>query len=278
MSRGDALLELIFYGAAAVFLISGFGLPNWRRTEFRPGPLSAGEIRVVTWNLGGSNDRSLSALRDEHIPAIATTLVELDPDVVCVQEVGSFRQMQAVADILGPGWAILISSRGSRRVAVLAQRGELRTHAVSGLEVRALGFEYRPSDHPPIQGLALHADAFSAESRNQLIGRATESLVAHADGRPHILLGDLNLDLDMDKRRDLFTDNEYLDVETYNFVAQRMTDATLGTGPTAEPDRRLDYIFVDPDHLSVSRSGPWRGQRIGDMDHDPVVADLEFVP
>lgn len=276
MRRSDVLLELLFYAAAAIFLLSGFGLPDWRHAEFQPGTRAPGELRVVTWNLGGSSDRSLSALRDEHIPAIARTLLELDPDLVCVQEVGAFRQMELLASSLGPSWTILVSGRGSRRVAALAQGGELDANGVSGTEARSLGFEVRSREHPALQGLVLHADAFSAQARNRAIGRATEALVTYAGERPHLLLGDLNLDLDMNKRRDLFTDNEYLDVETYNFIAQRMTDATLGTGPTAEPDRRLDYIFVDPDHLSVSQSGPWRGQRVGDMDHDPVVADLAF--
>ena len=91
-----------------------------------------------------------------------------------------------------------------------------------------------------------------------------------------ILAGDLNLDIDIDKRRYLFSDDEYLDIETYNYVAQRFSDVTLNTGSTAEPDRRLDYIFADVKRLKVDRAGPWKGKRVADMDHDPVVADLKF--
>lgn len=91
-----------------------------------------------------------------------------------------------------------------------------------------------------------------------------------------ILAGDLNLDIDIDKRRDLFTDDEHLDVETYNYLAQRFSDLTRNTGSTAEPDRRLDYIFTDAKPVKVIRAGPWKGQRVADMDHDPVVADLKF--
>ena len=89
-----------------------------------------------------------------------------------------------------------------------------------------------------------------------------------------ILAGDLNLDIDLDKRRNLFSDDAYLDVETYNYVAQRLSDVTLNTGSTAEPDRRLDYIFADAKRFNLVHSGPWKGRRVADMDHDPVVVDL----
>ena len=88
-----------------------------------------------------------------------------------------------------------------------------------------------------------------------------------------MLAGDLNLDLDLDKRHDLFSDDEYRDVETYNYVASRMFDTALGTGSTAEPDRRLDYVFVTPG-TDVHHAAPWKGRRAEGMDHDPLVVDL----
>ena len=94
--------------------------------------------------------------------------------------------------------------------------------------------------------------------------------------RPRIFAGDFNLDPGLDKRRDLFSDDDHLDVETYNYVAQSMEDAALGRGPTAEPDRRLDYIFYGAEELELVEAGPWRGRRVGAMDHDPVVADFRF--
>jgi hypothetical protein len=90
--------------------------------------------------------------------------------------------------------------------------------------------------------------------------------------------GDLNLDIDLGKRRDLISDDAYLDVETYNTIVQHLVDAAVNTGSAAEPDRRLDYIFFDPGPVAVMNSGPWKGRRIADMDHDPVVSDLQFAP
>lgn len=274
MPRADRLLEAGFLVCAAGFLIGGFGLPTVRWSELTPGPRPAGHLRVVSWNLGRSGTESGGhprGLSNEHLPAIATTLRELDADLVCVQEVRSRAQMSELERLLGrTGWTSLVGAHG---IGVLAQRGGLSRIDAEGTP--GLCFEFRPRAHEPLVGLVLHADAFSARARNEAIGHATESLLAAAAGRPCLLIGDLNLDLDLDKRRDLFTDDEYLDVETYNFVAQRLDDTTLGTGPTAEPDRRLDYVFASTD-FDTTRSGPWRGRRTGDMDHDPVVVHLRY--
>lgn len=109
-----------------------------------------------------------------------------------------------------------------------------------------------------------------------LIGRATDIITGLRHNHLTILAGDLNLDFDLNKRRDLFTNDEHLDVETYNYIARHFSDVTLNTGSTAEPDRRLDYIFADANSMKVIRSGPWKGKRVADMDHDPVVADLQI--
>lgn len=122
-----------------------------------------------------------------------------------------------------------------------------------------------------VTGVVIHADALSSRRRNLQVGQAIQ-LLTEFDG-PMILAGDLNIDLDLDKRRDLFTDDEYRDVETYNYLSERLTDTTVGTGSTAEPDRRLDYVFVSG-WRDVVTAGPWRRQRAAGMDHDPVVVDL----
>lgn len=54
---------------------------------------------------------------------------------------------------------------------------------------------------------------------------------------------------------------------------------TLGSGWSArwtgpEPDRRLDYVFVDPRVYEVVGALVWKRQRAGSMDHDPLVVDL----
>ncbi len=109
-----------------------------------------------------------------------------------------------------------------------------------------------------------------------LIGRVTDMLMRHDSAYLRILAGDFNLDIDLGKRRDLFSDNQHLDVETYNYLLQHLSDLTRNTGSTAEPDRRLDYIFADTGRAKVIRAGPWKGRRVAGMDHDPVVADIQI--
>jgi hypothetical protein len=74
----------------------------------------------------------------------------------------------------------------------------------------------------------------------------------------------------------MFTNNEDLDVETYDAIVTNYRDAAVNAGSTAEPDRRLDYIFYTPGKLNLIQAGPFKGQRIGAMDHDPVVADFDI--
>ena len=125
----------------------------------------------------------------------------------------------------------------------------------------------------------LHANAYCARRHNRQIGRSAEILTQtenHA-ALAGILAGDLNLDIDLDKRRDLFTDNEHLDMETYNAIVVNYRDAAVNAGSTAEPNRRLDYIFYSPGKLNLIQAGPFKRQRFGSMDHDFVVAEFEIV-
>lgn len=277
MRGPDRWLELALFGAAALLLWFGFGAPTWRRVEFDPGERAPDALRLCTWNVGGSGQRGLEPLRDENIAAIGASLEALAPDLVAFQEVGSEQQLRRLARASGhPDAALLLAPGSGRRVAAFARSGRLRRVALAVEDSRVLGFEYEDEQGRRLRGVVLHADAFSASDRNRLVGEATEALLAVAGDLPLVLLGDLNLDLDLGKRRDLFTDNEHLDVETYNFVAGKLSDAALGSGPTAEPDRRLDYVFVSMTALAVERAGVWRRQREGDMDHDPVVVDVRF--
>lgn len=76
--------------------------------------------------------------------------------------------------------------------------------------------------------------------------------------------------------RTLSTDDEHRDIETYDYVAERLVDSCAGGGSTAEPDRRLDYVFVPGETVEVVVAGAWEGRKAGDMDHDPVVVELRL--
>jgi endonuclease/exonuclease/phosphatase family metal-dependent hydrolase len=275
----DSRSEIGLFLLAIVFALLGYGLPEHGGASYEPGPRDGTGLRVVTWNVGGSAGETGHPLEDDWLAGIAAALRRLDPDLALLQEVRDEEQLARLRALLGgEQWTTAIARAGSRHVAALAQHGRLRSFPVGPGARAALGLSYRSAGKPAVACVALHADAYAARERNSSIGRCAELLQRIDWTRCKVLAGDLNLDLDLDKRRELFTNDEHLDVETYNFVADRLTDAGLDRGNTADPDRRLDYVFVDPGAFRVVRAGPWKGQRVGDMDHDPMVADLAFLP
>lgn len=266
--------EFFLFMCSAGLAILGFASFDSAVIGYEPSPRNKVELRVVTWNIGGPDGRRAG---DDDLSDVAASIIELDPDLAFFQELRDRAQFDVLLDFLGGTWRGAITTRGDRRIAVAYSRGRVRASVVSTASDRpAMSIVYRSPSRRTIAAVVLHADAFSSRKRNRQIGIAVDALHAASDLDGRILVGDINIDLDLDKRRDLFSDDEHLDVESYNYITIGLFDAGIGRGSTAEPDRRLDYIFIDA-NLAVIRSGPWKDRRTGEMDHDPMVADLEFI-
>lgn len=272
----EKILETIFIVLAIAFAAGGFGIDRLGAGGYQPAARHPDDLRLVSWNVGGAGGYGGRSLTDEFLPHIAAVLKKLNADLILLQEVASARQVRRLSRLVEGRWDIIVSRGGSSRLAIMGQRGRLQDRPRLAPGFRTLAASYQPPGGPPVLVMNVHADPYSAKERNTLIGQAAEILMHQNSGHLKILAGDLNLDVDIDKRRDLFSDNEYLDVETYNYLVQQLSDVARGTGATAEPDRRLDYIFVKGGQAKVIRAGPWKGRRAADMDHDPVVADLKF--
>lgn len=268
--RFEALLAIVAITAAVV----GFGRAASDDSGWTPGVREPGDVRVMTWNVGGSNGEFGHALHDDDVAHVASVIRRFEPDVVLLQETGGRAQVDRLRDRLGGAWRRLVS-RGDRPVAILANGRLRRWGPRNGW--RLAFARVHPSGSAVPRGLlvgCIHADAYDARRRNRHVGMAVGILSTDSRGSPAILAGDFNLDVDLGKKRELFTDDDHRDVETYNYVAARFDDVGIGSGSTAEPDRRLDYVFA---RGFVARgAGPVRGCRVGDMDHDPVVADLRI--
>lgn len=212
MRNREALVELALFALALACALFGYGLPRFGRDAYTPREREPGELRIVTWNVGGAAGRSGSPLREEHLPEVAETLRELDADLVLLQELASLGQLGRLQQRLGDSVRdSAMSDRGARRVAVFARRGVLTPLDTPRLEGgRALGFRCDLPGGRPLVGIVLHASAWSSQERNREIGEAALWLAAEGRDVARFLAGDLNLDLDLDKRRDLFTDDEYL--------------------------------------------------------------------
>lgn len=269
-------LEIIFIVLSIVFAVSGYGFYQVGTKSYRLTPRDPDSLRIVTWNVGGAGGYGGRSLRDEHVSHIGGVLNELDADVILLQEIAAANQAQRLRQLLKGRREVVLSSGGGRSLAIIAQRGKLQGLERLTRDMRALAASYQPAGKPPVLLVNIHAHPYSSKARNTLIGRAADALVSYDSGHLRILAGDLNLDVDIGKRRDLFSNNQHLDVETYNYLLQHLTDITQNTGSTAEPDRRLDYIFTGTNRAKIIRAGPWKGRRIEDMDHDPVVADLQI--
>lgn len=269
MNRSARLVEFALWLLAALAFLGARALDPARQPEERSAPAEwplrrdAGALRVVTWNVGGSANGTPHALLEGDLDAVASTLRALDPDLVLLQEVAyprDFEALRARFDV-GAGWV-----RAAGDVVILARRGQF----VGGSSQGGLALAEWQHAGRTFAVAGLHASAWSARARRGEIGRATELLLAiTADF--HLLGGDLNLDID--RRGDLLSNDPQRDAEIYNWLAERLVDAGAGSGPTAEPDRRLDYLFVS-NALERLAAKPWKGRRHGTMDHDPLVVDL----
>jgi endonuclease/exonuclease/phosphatase family metal-dependent hydrolase len=272
----EKILEFIFIVLAIVFAAGGYGFHKLADGGYHPAARQPDDLRIVTWNVGGTGGYGGRSLNNKYLPHIAAVLKKLNADLIMLQEIASAHQAQRLSRILDGNWEVIVSTEGSSLLAILGQRGGLQIQPRLTQSFRTLAASYHLTGLRSVLLMNIHADPYSAKERNTLIGQVTDVLMSQDSDYLRILAGDLNLDVDIDKRRDLFSDNEHLDVETYNYLVQRLSDLTRNTGSTAEPDRRLDYIFADYEQVSVRRAGPWKGQRVADMDHDPVVADLQI--
>lgn len=277
--RWSRMPELAFFGLGLGLLwLAGAweGRPG-RDFELVPSP----GLRVVTWNVGenvlSNAKRGGSPLSADAEGAVIETLRALDADVVALQELSGTAQLDRIAAGLGVETKVVVGQGHGRLVGVIARRGIVPWDGQDPAREERYGIDL-DLRHPSGRRLAvrvLHASAWRAEARNRLIGAAVEALLAReADVR--ILAGDLNLDVDPGARRDIFSDRAHLDVQTYAFLTGQMQDAGLGSGPTAEPDRRLDYVFFAGPALELESCAPWRGRREGKMDHHPLVADWSW--
>ena len=270
------LPEAAFIILAVLFAVWGYRTPADPTSAFvlrdKPDHL----MRVVTWNIGQAGGESAS---QESIGHVSTVLQSLNADMILLQEVPGANSAGRLRNSLGGHWHLETSEQAGRIVVTFSEQRSLVRHAGRFQSNAGLFCSYGLQDGRLIAVMNLHANAYSARRRNRQIGRSAEILLQTENHAAFagILAGDLNLDIDLDKRRDLFTDNEHLDVETYNAIVANYRDAAVNAGSTAEPDRRLDYIFYSPGKLNSIQAGPFKGQRFGAMDHDPVVADFKIM-
>jgi len=279
MGRGAAVEAVLWVAAAAFFGSAWFGRPSadGAAAGGMPGDLAeaaagnraaraqAGLLRVITWNVGGSRDGWPRPFDHDDLDRLAGVINHLEPDLLLLQEFRYGTDWPALRDRLRDEGPYV---KASGDIAIVALRGELHGGELVGNVAIA---EWRIDGRSIAVG-NVHASAWSARERRRLIGGAVDRLFA-APGTARLFGGDLNLDVG--QRSDLFSGDPGSDVAIYNWVAARLTDAGAAAGPTAEPDRRLDYLFTSPE-LRALHARVLPDHRGPTMDHDPL--DLLLAP
>lgn len=264
-------------------------------------------VSVLTWNLWWR-----FGPWEQRQPAIAATLADLAPDIVCLQEVWATREehqadrlaaalggydVHAVAGVdfdLSPetlGNAVLsrwpIRTRDARRLPAPAGLDELRV--VLRAEIDA--------PRGPIDVFVTHLNwrLDQSDVRQQQVRALCEFVAESADGRtfPPLLCGDFNAEPLSDEIR-MLTGLATVPVPELVFIDAWAAGGDGGPGHTwsngnefaaldCEPDRRIDYVFVGcprehgAGHVvraRVEATGPVDG--VQPSDHYAVHAELRY--
>jgi hypothetical protein len=88
--------------------------------------------------------------------------------------------------------------------------------------------------------------------------------------------GDLNLEVSVRNKTNLFTDDAKHDSESYAYFLKYFRDLGRDAGETSINDRRIDYIFGPVERVSLQRAEVLRATAIGKMDHWPLLVDVSF--
>ena len=131
-------------------------------------------------------------------------------------------------------------------------------------------------DLPEIALISAHADAFRASRRRIFLADLVDWARPAKKGQLTFVAGDLNFEVNTQKRNDLFTDDAKHDSESYAYLLKYFKDLGREAGETAVNNRRIDYVFGPLQGVTVARAEVLRGTANGRMDHWPLLVEIAF--
>jgi endonuclease/exonuclease/phosphatase family metal-dependent hydrolase len=224
-------------------------------------------LRVVSWNV--------RSLRDD-AAAVAATLRQLRPDVVCLQEAPRFFRWRSKVAALARESELLVAG-GGRACGANVVFTNLRVQVRDVLETRLPTHVTRHQRGLVLAVLEIGGEqvlvggthlSLDGAERVRQAEEAARRLAAMGIGHA-VLCGDLN---------------DVPDGPTWQALTRDLRDAHVEqpaggapTFPAAAPDRRIDAVLVSPS-VSVVGAGVPDGlaNPAAASDHLPVVADLQL--
>ena len=240
--------------------------------------------RLVTYNV----HRCVGVDRRLDVDRIAAVIADLDPDVVCLQELdvgrartGHVDQAQAIADRL----AMAVRFHPAMRVeaelygdAILTPHPERLVRAgplptlpnVPGLEPRGALWAQIELGGATVNVVNTHLGLVPREQRLQAAALLGEDWLGHRDCvGPTILTGDFNATSI---------------TRPYQALTRRLSDCqrdlglrpSVKTFPSSFPAIRIDHCFTSPEVVVTAVTAPFSPLARMASDHLPLVVDFEI--
>ena len=234
-------------------------------------------LKLMSWNIGYGDLETETRARAEDLPAVAQIILANDPDAVALQELTGEGQLQLLLKHLKNRYRGQVCSFGSadRVAAVLVRDRTVHFNDVPAGERFAAAATFRLSKElPEIVFISAHADAFSSARRRTFAGDVVDWARGRDEGQIAFIAGDLNFEVSIRNKTNLFTDDAKNDSESYGYLSKYFRDLGREAGETSINDRRIDYVFGPPETVTLRRAEVLRGTAIGRMDHWPLLVEV----
>ena len=241
-------------------------------------------MRLVTYNV----HRCVGVDKRLDVERIAGVIAELEPDIVCLQELdvgrartGGVDQAQAIGKRLSmavrfhPAMRIEAEEYGdailTRHPETLMHVGALPTvRGVPGLEPRGALWVRVTIDGIDINVLTTHLGLVPREQRLQAAALVGKEWLGHPDCKgPTMLAGDFNATSITRPYQTLARDH----ADCQRQFGQK---PTLKTFPSGFPAIRIDHVFVSPEIRVTGVRAPFSPLSRMASDHLPLVVDFEI--
>ncbi|MDA3874310.1 MAG: hypothetical protein PF795_10190 [Kiritimatiellae bacterium] len=251
-----------------ILITAGASLRHRDARRYSPTDLRSDQLRIITWNVGYFAVSTNKNLRDADLNELTRILTRATPDVVVLQEVGTFEQSERLADALNKTlrgsihgcWRAynLHTGHHGQVLSILTRLPHRETIEIEAGGRGILGLSLRHPSGTYLFVAGVHAPhparGFSETRENivealELISIRTESL--------RIFAGDLNNQFDPQDPSGLHAE-----------ISATMTDSTIALGDTYYAGTRIDHAFHYPQDLDVDIDAS------GMMDLSPRIADV----